>query len=145
MDDIENPLVPTIDTVEKQGNQNKIWCRKPTLLIFHQKRRLTHSTKKINHKYTSNGPNFQKNKPDTLNLMDKSRSTPRTNKSTRIENPTEIDILNDNENVSILFVQGDDLASTTPANIRIPRKNKRKKTPKTLVIINKNYSRTSKP
>ena len=70
--------------------------------------------------------------------MYKSRSTPRTNlsnKSTRIEIPTVIDIHKDNGNVSLLSEQGDDLASVTPDNLCIPRKNKRKKITKTSFIL----------
>ena len=57
-----------------------------------------------------------------------------SNKSTRIETPTEIDSLKENENVSLLSGYGDDLASVTLDNIYITRKNKRKKTPETSVI-----------
>ena len=82
-------------------------------------------------------PTFKTNKPDTLNSIDKSRSTRRTNwsnKSNRIENPIEIDILKDSLKDSLLSRQGDDLASVIPENLHIPRKNKRSKTTDTSVI-----------
>ena len=50
-------------------------------------------------------PYLKKYKPDTLNSIDKSSYTPRTNlsnKITGIKKPTEIDILKDNDNVSFL-------------------------------------------
>ena len=43
LDDIKNPLVPnnetvdkdgTIDTVDKKVNQNRMWWKKPSLLLF---------------------------------------------------------------------------------------------------------------
>ena len=37
LDDIEKLLITTIDTVEKKGNQNKMWWRNPTLLLFKKK------------------------------------------------------------------------------------------------------------
>ena len=40
----------------------------------------------------------------------------------------------DNENVSLLYVQGDDLASIIPDNLCITHKNKRRKTSDTSVI-----------
>ena len=74
---------------------------------------------------------------NTLLSIYKSSSTPRTilsNKSTRIEKPSEIDIHKDNENISDLSGLGDDLSIVTPDNLCIPRDNKRKKTPYTSVI-----------
>ena len=79
----------------------------------------------------------KKNRTDTLNSIYKSRSTPRTNLSniiTRIEKPSEIDIHRHNLSVSVFSGQGESLASETPDKIRIPRKNKRKITPYSLVI-----------
>ena len=119
-----------------------MWLRKPTLLQFKQKRILTQSTKQRNHKHQKQQSLPQKNKPDTLNLIDKSRYTIRnnlSNKSTRIEKPTEIDILKDNENVSLLSVQGDDLNILTIDNICITHKNKRKENPDTSVIRNEPF------
>ena len=133
LDHIEESLVTNIDTVDKEGKSRKMWLRKPTHLLYHKKTILTHSTKHINHKH----PNKQSIPPkniSTLNSIDKSRSTPRTNlsnKSIRIEKTPEIGILKDNENVSVLSIQG---ASVTPDNLRIPHKNKRKETPDTSVI-----------
>ena len=69
--------------------------------------------------------------------MDKSRSIPisnYSNKSTRIEKPSKIYIHKDNLSVSVLYGQGESLSSETPDNLRIPRKNKRKKTPGTPII-----------
>ena len=37
MGDIENPLLTTIDTVDKKGKSKKMWWRKPTLLLFQKK------------------------------------------------------------------------------------------------------------
>ena len=60
LDDTKNALVTTTDTVAKEGNtamvdkkgkQNLMRQRKPSLLLFHQKRRLTQSTKQRNHKH----------------------------------------------------------------------------------------------
>ena len=62
--------------------------------------------------------------------MNKSRSIPGTNlsnKSTRIENPIEIDIVKDKKDLSDLSGQGDDLSGIKPDILCIPRKNKRKK------------------
>ena len=64
-------------------------------------------------------------------------STPRTdlsNKSTQIENTSEIDICRYNLSVSVLSGQGESLASVTPYQQRITRNNKRKETPYTSVI-----------
>ena len=69
--------------------------------------------------------------------MDKSRSITRSNysnKSTRIENPSEIHIHKDIFSVSGLSGQGESLSSVTPDNLRIHRNNKRKKTSETLII-----------
>ena len=38
LDDIEKPLVTTIDTVDKEEKSKNMWRRKPTLLLFHKKR-----------------------------------------------------------------------------------------------------------
>ena len=45
LDDIEEPLVTIIDTVDKEGKPRKMWLRKPTHLLCQKKRILTHSTK----------------------------------------------------------------------------------------------------
>ena len=39
------------EKVDKGENKNLIWWRKPSLLLFQQKIRLTKSTKKRNHKH----------------------------------------------------------------------------------------------
>ena len=57
-----------------------------------------------------------------------------SNKSTRIENPSEIDIWKENLSVSVLSGHGESLSSVTPDTLCIPRKNKRKKNPDTLII-----------
>ena len=70
--------------------------------------------------------------------MDKSRSIPRSNcynKSTRIEKSLKVHIHKDNLSASVLYVQGESLSSETPDTPCITRKNKRKKTPDTLIII----------
>ena len=64
---------------------------------------------------------------DTKNTVNRSRYIPRTNlsnKITRIENPSEIDICKDNLSVSILSGHGESLSSVTPDTLCIPRKNK---------------------
>ena len=57
-----------------------------------------------------------------------------SNKSTQIENPSEINIHRGNKYVSDLSIQGESLASAKPDNNRIPCKNKGKKTPESLII-----------
>ena len=79
--------------------------------------------------------------------MDKSRSTQRTNlsnRSTRIEKPTEINIFKENKDISGLSGQGDDLAGITPDIFRIPSNNKRKKT-RHFDYYKITHSRTSQP
>ena len=110
-------------------------------------KKLKQSTEQRNHKHPKNSPYFQKNKPDTLKSMDKSRSTQRNNlynRSTRIEKPTEIDIFEENKDLYDFSWQGDDLVGITPDILCIPCKKKRKNTPDTS-IIRKIYSRTSQP
>ena len=125
----------------KMSKKNKVLSWNNQKLI--KLKRIKHVCPQINIK---NSPYLQKNKSNTLNSIYKARSTPRTNlsnKITIIEKPTEIDILKDNENVSLSSGQGDDLASITQDHLHISRKNKIKKTPDTLVIIKITYSRTS--
>ena len=74
---------------------------------------------------------------DTENTVNKSRSIPinsLSNKSNRIENPSEIDIWKENLSVSVLSGHGESLSSVTPDQQRIPRKNKIKKISDTLII-----------
>ena len=76
-------------------------------------------------------------KNDTINSIYKYSSTHRSslsNRSTRIEKPTEIDIFEENKNISDFYGQGDDLPGITPDILRIPRKNKRKK-PQALILL----------
>ena len=137
MDDIKDPVFTNIDTVDKEVKSRKMWLRKPTHLLYPQKIILTLNTKQINHKHPKKQSIPPKNKPDTINSIYKSRSTPRTNlsnKNIRIGKPSKIDIHRYNENVSLFSGQVDDLASVTPDNISIPCKNKRKKTPDTSFI-----------
>ena len=56
-----------------------------------------------------------------------------SNKSTRIENPSDINIYKDNLSVSGLFEQVEILSSETPDTICITRRNKRKKNAGTYV------------
>ena len=66
----------------------------------------------------------KENKNDTLNTLDISGSTPRTNlsnKSTKIGKTPEINIQGEILSVSVLSVKGESLASVTPDNICIPR------------------------
>ena len=89
----------------------------------------------------------EKKKIDTVNKTEKSQASNKTvdksrfilrsnysNKSTRIENSSEIHIHKDNLSVSVLSGQEKSLSSVTPDNICIFRNNKRKKTPDTLII-----------
>ena len=81
---------------------------------------------------------FKNNKTDTLNTIVKLRSTPRTNlsyKSFHIEKPSNLNTDKDNKGVSDLSRQRESLASVTPDQQFITRKNKRKKTPDISVII----------
>ena len=74
----------------KNIDKNYMLCRNPSILLFHQKRGFTKSTKHINHKHPKNSPTLPPKKPDPLKSIDKSRFTQRTNlsnKITRIENP----------------------------------------------------------
>ena len=74
---------------------------------------------------------------DTENTVDKSRYIPRSNysnKSNRIENPLEIQIQKDNLSVSGFSLKGESLSCETPDTLRIPLRNKRKKTPDTSII-----------
>ena len=60
LDDMKKALVTNIDTVvkevttdmvDKKVEQNLMWRRNPSLLLFQQKRRFIHSTKQRNHKH----------------------------------------------------------------------------------------------
>ena len=85
---------------------------------------------------------------DTENTVDKSRSIPRTNlsnKSTRIEKTSEIDIHGGDLTVSILSGHGESLSSETPDILCIPRKNKRKKIPDTSMVIKQPIKEPVKP
>ena len=57
-----------------------------------------------------------------------------SNKSTIIDNPSEIDIHRDNLSVSVLSVQLESLSSVSLDILHIPRKNKRKKTSDTSIV-----------
>ena len=75
---------------------------------------------------------------NTVNIINKSRSISRTslsNKSTKIEKPSEIDIWNDDLSIYVLSVHGESLSSVTPDQQQIPCKNKKKKTSYTLIMI----------
>ena len=102
---------------------------------------MTQSKKQRNHKYPKKKvPTSKEIEPGTINSIDKSRYSQRTNlsnKSTRIEKTSEIDIHRDNLSVSVFYGQGESSSRVTPDIFRIPRKNKRKITPDTLIIIKK--------
>ena len=59
LDETEKELVTTTDTVVKEGNNDTLekkekkllWQRKPSILLFQKKIRLTQSTKDRNHKH----------------------------------------------------------------------------------------------
>ena len=77
--------------------------------------------------------------------MDKSRSIPRSDystKSTRIEKPSELHIHKNSLSFTGLSGKVESLSSETPDTLRIPRKNKIKKTPDTSIIRKKTYSKT---
>ena len=76
---------------------------------------------------------------DAVNTVYKSRSIQGTYFfyiSTRIEKPTEIDIVKDNTDPSNLSLPGDDLAGITPYILCIPRNNKIKTTTYTSIRRN---------
>ena len=61
---------------------------------------------------------------NTVNIVNKSRYiswTSLSNKSNRIENSTEIDIVKDNKYISDFSVHGGSLSSVIPDQQRIPR------------------------
>ena len=114
-----------------------MWLRNLTHILSPQKRRQTQATKHINHKHLQKQLIPPKIINDTVEKADKSRSIPvnnLSNKCTQIEKLSEINTHRYNKNVSDFFRQGKSLASVTPDNIRIPSKNKKKKTPESLVI-----------
>ena len=85
---------------------------------------------------------------DTENTVNKSRSIPRTNlsnKSTRIEKPSEIDIHRDNLSVSVLSGQAESLSIASPYILCIPFKNNIKKTPDTSIIRKKTIKEPFNP
>ena len=91
---------------------------------------------------------WENNNNNTFYKADKSRTNPVTNwsnKSTQIEKISEINIHRDNLSVFVLSGQGESLASVTPDQIYIPRKNKREKTPDSLVIRKKPTGDTVNP
>ena len=66
---------------------------------------------------------------DTINKVDKSMSITGANLyhiSFRIERPTEIDIINDNNDIYDLSLHGDYLSGVTPDILLITRKDKEK-------------------
>ena len=80
--------------------------------------------------------------------MNKSGSIPRTylsNKSNRIEKPSEIDICKDNISASIFSGHGESLSIVTPDTLGTPRKNKRKKTSDTSIIIKQPIKEPANP
>ena len=88
--------------------------------------------------WSSSIKSWSTQRTDTENTVDKSSTIPRTNlsnKSTRIENPSEIDIHRDNLILSVLSGHGENLSSVTPDTLRITCKNKRKKTSDTSISI----------
>ena len=74
---------------------------------------------------------------NTVKTVNKSRSVSGTilsNKSTRIENPSEIEIHKDNLSIYAVSGHGESLSSLTPDQQRITRKNKINKTSDTLIV-----------
>ena len=85
---------------------------------------------------------------DTENTIYKSRSITRSNysnKSTRIENPSEIHIHKDNLGVFGLYGKGESLSSKTPDTLCINRKNKIQKTTDTSIIRKQPIQEPVKP
>ena len=83
---------------------------------------------------------------NTVNKLNKSRSIPRaslSNKSTKIEKPSEIDICNDDISISVLYGHRESLSSVTPDQQRIPCKNKRNKNSGILIMRNKLFKNQS--
>ena len=73
---------------------------------------------------------------NTVNKEDKSRSISKiilSQKITRIEKTSEIDISNDDLSISVLSVHRESLSNVTPYQQHIPRNNKIKKTSDTLI------------
>ena len=105
MDDIKDPLVAIICTVDKDGNihtADKKMISKPNIVEesitspISSKKNIDTVNKTEKSQTSQKTVPTSKNKLDTLNSIYKSRSIQRTNlsnKSTRIEKPTEIYIL----------------------------------------------------
>ena len=126
LDDIENPLVTTIDIVDKKVKSKLNVVEGANTSPIPSKKKIDTVKKQRNHKHPKNSSYLQKNKPDTLNSIGQSRSTKRTNlsnKITTIKTPTEADIVKDNKDFSDFSRQGDDLVDITSDNLRIPHKN----------------------
>ena len=68
-----------------------------------------------------------------------------SNKSTKIENPWEIDISNGNLSISVLYGHRESLLSLITDQQHIPLKNKIKKTSDTLITIRKNTQEPVNP
>ena len=98
-----------------------MWLRKPSHLWSPQKKKIdtvdkTEKSRKLKEIVNT----YKSNITDTINTIDKSRSTPRNNSSnkiTKIEKPLEINIHWESLSVSALSGQRESLASVTPDNI----------------------------
>ena len=151
LDDIKKTLVTTIDTVVKEGTTdtvNKKRKTKPnvvwkaiTYLISEKNKIDTVNKTEKSQAYNKivDSPKINKNdtvksrytqRTDIVNTVDKSRSilgNNLSNISTRIENPTEIDIVKENKDLSGFSLHVDYLLVITPDILLIPRKGERKK------------------
>ena len=98
-----------------------MWLRKPTHLWSPQKKKIdTVDKTEKSRKFREIVNTYKSNITDTINTIDKSRSTPRNNSSnkiTKIEKPLEINIHWESLSVSALSGQRESLASVTPDNI----------------------------
>ena len=85
---------------------------------------------------------------NTANKVNISRTISRTrlsNKSTRIEKPSEIYVCNDNLSLSVLSRHGESLSSVTPDQQRITCNNNKKKTSDTLIMRKKTIQEPVNP
>ena len=94
LDHTKNPLVATIDTVEKKGISKQNMVEEANTSPISENNNIdTFDKREKSQTLKKTFPKSKTNKPNTLNSIDKPRSTQRThlsNKSTSIEKPTKI-------------------------------------------------------
>ena len=175
LDDTKKALVTTTDTVVKEGNTDMVEKKEKKPNVAKESITTPISGKKkidtVNKTEKSQASNKtvdtpKSNKTDTVKSLDKSRSTQITdtentvntvnkersisrtnlsNKSTRIENPVEIDTCKDNSSISVLSGHGESLSSVTTYQQRITRKKKIKKTSDSLIMRKDTIQETDNP